>query len=687
MTAPPPLLGYVDPMTVAPGDEVALHVSALVDAFEVDVVRLARLDAAPEVISTLGEHAGRVQELTSGSYLRVPSDPALDAGSFTFSAWIKPTLPQLGRPQAIASHGDRWGIGLDGEARLTLWAGGAAAVRLSPALPSHRWTHVTVAVAGDQATMSQEPVPEWPVGSWRASGSGTLAPGTGGDLLIGARAPGVAHFNGVIDRPTLTSGDETIAAWRSAYEAPDTTVLDIGPHGLHAQAVNFPARGVPGANWSGREVDFRLARDEFDALHFHDDDLTDARWEPTLRWRVPDDLRSGIHAFRLRAGEAEQTIAFYVRPREATARAAFLVPTMTYLAYANIHATPGYEDVPLPREKMRAEHLWATDHSLASLYDVHRDGSGAYYTSHRKPLTNITPDHVDPNVDSLWNLSADLSLVDWLEHEGFDYDVITDEDLHREGLALLARYAVIVTGTHPEYYTAPMLDAHEAYLEQGGRVMYLGGNGFYWVTGVSEAEPHVIEIRRGHAGTRTWDGVAGESVLSTTGEVGGLWRHRGRPPQRHLGVGFASQGFGQGRPYDVAGAGADGRGAFALEGVGATIDAEGLVCAAPAGAEIDRADDALDTPPHAVVLASATAFSDDYQHAIEEVWAANSRQGGSVEPRVRADVVFFETPNGGAVLSTGSIAWSTCLAADDYDNAVARVTGNVLRRFLDPTPL
>ena len=44
-------------------------------------------------------------------------------------------------------------------------------------------------------------------------------------------------------------------------------------------------------------------------------------------------------------------------------------------------------------------------------------------------------------------------------------------------------------------------------------------------------------------------------------------------------------------------------------------------------------------------------------------------------------MVYFETPNGGAVFSVGSIAWRGCLSYDNYDNTVSRVTANVLRRF------
>ena len=54
--------------------------------------------------------------------------------------------------------------------------------------------------------------------------------------------------------------------------------------------------------------------------------------------------------------------------------------------------------------------------------------------------------------------------------------------------------------------------------------------------------------------------------------------------------------------------------------------------------------------------------------------------------RIRADMVFFETPGGGAVFSAGSIAWSGSLSYNGYDNNAAAVSRNVLRRFLDPAP-
>ena len=94
---------------------------------------------------------------------------------------------------------------------------------------------------------------------------------------------------------------------------------------------------------------------------------------------------------------------------------------------------------------------------------------------------NLRPHYRHPIVRSPHQLSADLHLIDWLDVHGVAVDLITDDDLHHEGIGLLTPYRVLLTGSHPEYWTAPMMAALDDYLSTGGRLMYLGGNGFYWV--------------------------------------------------------------------------------------------------------------------------------------------------------------------------------------------------------------
>jgi N,N-dimethylformamidase len=114
--------------------------------------------------------------------------------------------------------------------------------------------------------------------------------------------------------------------------------------------------------------------------------------------------------------------------------------------------------------------------------------------------------------------------------------------VHEQGAGLLERYPACLTGSHPEYVSRREIDAFAGYLGRGGSLLYLGDNGFYRVTAECEAVPELVEVRRGFAGTRTWTSAPGERYHSLTGELGGLWRYRGLPPNLLTGVGMAAQG-------------------------------------------------------------------------------------------------------------------------------------------------
>ena len=103
-----------------------------------------------------------------------------------------------------------------------------------------------------------------------------------------------------------------------------------------------------------------------------------------------------------------------------------------------------------------------------------------------------------------------------------------------------------------------------------------------------------------------------------------------------------------------------------------------------AGEEIDRTDARLGTPAHALVVASAHGFDASMLKTPEEILM--NMPANPEDPDIRADMVFYETANGGAVFSTGSIAWAGSLCQNDYHNDVSRITRNVVMRFLDPTP-
>jgi N,N-dimethylformamidase len=743
MPETPIVVGYVDQLSVQPEDGLRLMVDCAAETYTADVVRLLHGDTNPQGPGFICEEVseftpqtlrGRRQPLRTGSYVEVPAIEALGAAGVTLCAWVWPTTPDEGS-QGLVTQFDEQGrgvglaIGEDGHPELVV---GGARLRSQTKLRPRIWQFVvgTYDRASSNATLC---VKADTSGSrvWRDEGVLDRQPFTAATaaLVIGGARTTDEHgafvgagFNGKLEAPAVfdraLAADELevveqgardlgglVTALDFARDISTRRVHDVGPRRLDARTVNMPARGVTGRRWDGSEVDWRRAPEQYAAIHFHSDDLDDAGWDADLEWTVPDGLPSGMYAFRLRAGEAsheQDCVPFIVRPPKGTttARIAFVAPTFTYLAYANEQQL-GREEIRKVFEGLGASFVYPlqdadrfiVENELRSLYDRHRDGSGVFYASWLRPLMTMRPTYRFPYLmqgrGAPHGLGADLHLLHWMSQAGYEFDVLTDADLHAEGADLLRPYQAVVSGSHHEYWTAPMLEALNGYLDDGGRFMYLSGNGLYWVTGLEHDERHTVEIRRCGASTRTWEAEPGEWHLSTTGELGGLWRFRGRAPQTNVGVGFSAEGLGRGRPYRRTEASGDPRAAFIFEGVGDGLigDFENLVVEhGPAGWEIDRHDLALGSPAHSLVVATADGFSDEYQHVVDEVLHADSRQGGTVEPRVRADMVFYECPNGGAVFSVGSIGWCGSLFFDDHDNDVAKLTANVLTRFSSDEP-
>lgn len=451
---------------------------------------------------------------------------------------------------------------------------------------------------------------------------------------------------------------------------------------------------MTGWNWDGKNDSFRLCPQQYGGIAFHQDALTDCGWPVSVTCTVPDSARSGVYAIRVRCDGEEDHVPFFVRAASPTAPIAVQMASFTYLAYANEHLA---FDAPIaqaicantPILGPEDLHWKASDTFGFSTYDVHCDGAGVCYSSWHRPILNMRPRYRMPSTGVPWALPADLSLIWWLEQSGFDYEIITDHDLHAEGIDALKPYRMIINCTHPEYYSQTMLDTTEDYLSTGGRLLYLGGNGYYWVTEARAQEPWCIEVRKLDTGSRAWQAEPGEGYLTTTGCKSGLWRARGRAPQKTVGAGFTTEGMDESQPFVRMDDSFDPAMAWMFEGIGEDelIGDFGLGLGGAAGIEMDRYDRALGTPPHARLVASSFGHSDNYPLVSEDIAYAFPGRGGTQDPQVRSDIVYFTTAGGGAVFTAGSIAWSQALPCKGGDNNVARMTANVIRTFLKDGPL
>ncbi len=751
------IFGYADPLNPKAGEKVDFLLSVEGrDEVEAQLVRLVHGDENPigpgfieeEVASDIPSAINVRRQYTQIGSFAVCDDPQekLDQlESFTIFAHVYPTFLNEERQMIMGrwSVNERkgYGLGLNPEGHMSFWVGDGTTVdHVTAELKTVERCWLFIAASYDAADQKASlriigkinpwnsrisTVVPYNLNSWTEETMRVSMARTGDAAqfqLAGASEENAGRgkytsllYNGKIDRAgvydraldmaeveELADGNTPNANGLMAYWDPTQgytndgigdTIFDTGPNELHMHGVNRPVRGMTGHNWRGADS-FRLAPETYGGVHYHDDALTDADWQVTYTFDIPENLKSGVYALRLRGGGVEDHTPFIVRASKPKSKIAVLLPTFTYLAYGNEHLAyeaPIAQVITAHSPVITAEDLEfkKLEEFGLSTYDHHVDGAGCCYSSWRRPLISLRPKYRMPAMNFPWALPADLSLLWWLEYAGYEYDLLTDHDLHRDGKSALSPYKVVLNGTHPEYYSEEMMDGTEEYLSDGGRVMYIGGNGYYWVTGLRKGEPHCIEVRKLDSGSRAWQAEPGEGYLACTGERSGLWRSRGRAPQKIVGLGFTTEGMDESQPFERMPDSFHKRVAWIFDGIGdeEMIGDFGLAAGGAAGVELDRYELGLGTPPHTMMLASSWGHSDNYPLVSEEITYAFPGRGGTQDAQVRGDMVYFTTPKDGAVFATGSIAWSQALPCKGGENNVATIMRNVLDAFVDEGPL
>ena len=719
-----PITGYLDRFSHRPGEAFQAFVSVRDGGeYRVRLVRVLSGDpnpAGPGVrFADLHDRldrtvSGRRQPIHLGSYGIVANGPPRDAtAASTWTVLVRPGV--IDADQALIAEQDDnarivLALGPDGAKARVTTAGGETAIATGVPLLLRRWYRVWLGVdpSSGRVIVGQQPLEAGTpaVQETRAQGIALPAAGT---IMFAAENPAAPthHFTGKLEAPAILPacvtgwsdaaalpeelGPELLAAWDFSLGIGSQSIYDVGPHACHGSLVNVPTRAVVGARWSGHEMCWRHAPRDYAAIHFHDDDLGDCGWQADFSWTVPDDLLSGAYAFHLSCAAGEDWLPFYVLPKRQGpfAPIAFLAATFTYQAYAN-HNRAALDEAYYARvAEWGAYPHNPNRHPIygKSAYNHHRDGSGIAISSRHRPILTMRPGFLtfnDPRGSGMRHYPADLHLLAWLEAKGFAYDIITDEDLDEEGVGLLAPYRTVLTGSHPEYHTIRTLDPLASYTQRGGRLCYLGGNGFYWRVAHDPDLPHVIELRRTEGGIRTWAAEPGEYYHQLDGEYGGLWRRNRRPPQMLVGVGFSCQAAFEGVPYRRLLASHEPRFAWMFAGIeGDVLGDYGLSGGGAAGFELDRADPLLGTPEGTVILARSEGRLPSF-FTVPEEWLSNvtTTNGEPVDDLSRAEIVYFDTASGGAVFSVGSITFCGSLWRDGaFQGPISRLLENVVRRF------
>lgn len=601
---------YTDRVSVAAGEVVRFHVSSS-HPYELQVCRLGTDVDSPsrdQVVHSSGPAPAAVQTIHPGSYLiaETPLDPWMTLPALTLELWIR-RWRTIGR-QAIMTQFDQpndcgFGLFVDEDGSLAFYLGDGGAyvaermdrtppgqlhMQLNPqgvkvfpdntpsSVRSNRWHHV---VARFDGTDKEIWVDGRRVAGWKYSGP--VRPGAAA-LRIGAagdRGTSTGFLDADIAVPALyaraISPEEIAHRFARRGQSPPTAsdllacwplneergerAADLGPHGRHARIINGGTWMIGGPSFDADVARFGTydpARDSRrgHGLRLASDDLFDCRWKVSHECRLPEDARSGVYAgrirYRLDGEERLYHTVFIVKKSPARPRApiAFLCATSTWKAYAATPFSPTWPGL----KKSIGNNGFANspgDPPAFGFYRPHRAGQGTYLMGFRVPWPIAGPYTLMGPEE--WDYShlcrQDRFTQVWLETQGYDYDVLSDTDMHLEP-NVLDGYKVLFVVGHSEYWSFQAMDAVSRFLDRGGSAIVLSGNTAFWRVSFN-ADASVIECRKGDApGTQIRADRRGEMWHSHDGRRGGMARECGFPAWQLFGLEYFSL-VGVGTPH------------------------------------------------------------------------------------------------------------------------------------------
>lgn len=369
---------------------------------------------------------------------------------------------------------------------------------------------------------------------------------------------------------------------------------------------------------------------------------------PTLLQNVTAPGKTGLYYFHARSKSGLFfSFPWIVAPERPNAKAAVLISNITWNAYNSFGGRSNYihaDQLPLcPIVNSRLELHRYTDPN----YINYSREQYAPLSFERPELINVVSENevvTDPMEGATGShlAPAEWRLLGWLEREKIAHDIYAESQFH-DGTIDLSQYKVLLLGPHPEYWSKQMYFRLKKWVHtQGGRLMYLGGNGLNCEVEFVDSTRMIVQN--------------GDERIRIARGLESRFHARVESEAQLLGVVFDCRGIMTAAPYEVTASDH-----WVFQGTGLrntqTFGHKSLHKRCPGGASGHETDKiSACSPPNVVRLAKGL----------------NPDRGG-------ADLSIYETPGGGGVFSTGSITWISSLLVDDQ---VSKITANVVRRFL-----
>ncbi|MBT5241582.1 MAG: LamG domain-containing protein, partial [Rhodospirillaceae bacterium] len=424
-------------------------------------------------------------------------------------------------------------------------------------------------------------------------------------------------------------------------------------------------------------------------LRLATDDIYNARWKVSHRFRVPPDTRSGVYAgrfdFKLNGKPMRYHVSFIVRRPESKPKAPLLVlvSSNTWLAYNStpfpVNHGPGL--INMGTGGLGNSHPKAPRYSC---YSDHHNGQPTYKIGMKVPWPAAGPNKTYIGGGYSHLLRGERFLHLWLDKYGYEYDVITDQDLDRNPDLLKGYKAVLING-HSEYWSARAYNGLDNYLKAGGAAVVMSGNTMFWRVSFDESG-EVMECRK------FGKGIGGRN-LAKVGELyhshdfkrGSLMRFCGYPAWKLVGlecIGWAGGNFASyqvdqsdhflfNKPHKIELKKGDLFG-FVNKSIGAVGHEFDVRLSTLLRATKNPMLKGLVEPKGIVTIASSQSKRNILDFNAE---GHRPRAGGE---QTIAEIIYWERPEGGRVFHTGSIATAWAMY---HDESLGKLVRNVLHHF------
>lgn len=762
----PGVHGYTDRKSVAAGEVVRFHLSSDVPC-TLSVCQLGpdvEGRTADTVLHTFAPSPARAHPIHPGSYVQVARGLDQPLRALTLECWVQ--VWSTGTRQSVLGQFDLpaacgYGLFIDEDARAVFYLGDGGAFcgqgqLAGGALRPKRWHHLVATWDGQETVLwvDGEVVAR---GRWSGSaqpgrGSGPLQPGTAPLRLGSSGIDGLADafLEGDIVMPAIYShalqpdevrarfadrglhtprGRTVLACWPLREERGDT-VADASGHQRTGRIVNHGTWMIVGPAFEPQRVN-EFSDDGYDpladptrghGLRLASDDLYDCRWPESHAFRIPETAKSGVYVgrvhFLLDGEPAVYDITFIVRRAAHRAPAPVLVlcATNSWLAYASTPFAKNVASDPVwPRRSVGLENSHP-DAPAYSSYTYHRGGQPTYQVGLRMPWPNASPNALYDPADagfSQWT-RLERRLHVWLDQAGYDYDVVSDLDLHRDP-GLLKAYKTVVINGHSEYWSLPACDGLDDYLSGGGTAVVLSGNTMYLRVSYDEdgtvmeqrkvLGPNDADSEHGEHGeeaaqaaqaaqVRPPAGPFGEQYHAQDWARGGQFRQAGRSCAELIGLESAGWAFAEGSDFGVYHATQPRH--FLFTQPHPLGLAEGATFGHAPGGGLPRAighewDLSVATLRRMTHTLPAGQQLPEPQRGIEVIAQGRRLQPGRLDAYLdyfsnltdsldglSAEMIYWERPQGGRVFNAGAVGASWVLGVDPLFEGVLR---NVLHHF------